>query len=332
MIRVKNYTFDSFRHYRRSRNCYYEGGPRRPRRWNKAVASHSPYGPPNPNALSGHITNERRMTHIERRSFVLPCGKTLGESWGALRKAWLAFKIAKSNGDTQTMRDYARIIRTLQLQMAIPGTIFDDDIFDEEDERELFLEISRLEMQWRKHEQIALDRSPDYEAFRNNDTLDKPIQEPRSEIYASLRAKVVERNTSTNSCPAPPDTRVDIVGYKTSTNSCPAPVYYGEAGTEKHNQEVIKESIENNEFQYYVDSSGIDERSTDEDRLLDEDEAYPEIQFMSQVPDYTIHKDKGCSYQPSEYRVPDNDNENEKHIKRRRRACRYNPKGTNQDD
>ena len=119
MKRVKNYTFDSFRHYRRSRNCYYEGGPRRPRRWNKPVASHSPYGPPNPNALSGHITNERRMTHIERRSFVLPCGKTLGESWGALRKAWLAFKIAKSNGDTQTMRDYARIIRTLQLQMAI---------------------------------------------------------------------------------------------------------------------------------------------------------------------------------------------------------------------
>jgi hypothetical protein len=45
--------------------------------------------------------------------------------------------------------------------MAIPGTIFDDDIFDEEDERELFVEISRLEMPWRKQEQIALDRSPD---------------------------------------------------------------------------------------------------------------------------------------------------------------------------
>ncbi len=58
-----------------------------------------------------------------------------------------------------------------------------------------------------------------------------------------------------------------------------------------------------------MDSSGIDERSTDEDRLLDEDEAYPEIQFISQVPDYTIHKDKGCSYQPSEYRVPENENE-----------------------
>jgi hypothetical protein len=89
------------------------------------------------------------------------------------------------------MIDYARIIRTLQLQMAIPGTIFDDDIFDEEVERELFLELSRLEMSWKKHEQIALDRSPDYEAFRNNNTLDKPIQEPRSEIFASLCAKIV---------------------------------------------------------------------------------------------------------------------------------------------
>jgi hypothetical protein len=138
------------------------------------------------------------------------------------------------------MRDYARIIRTLQLQMAIPGTIFDDDIFDEEDERELFVEISRLEMSWKKQEQIALDRSPDYEAFRNNITLDKPIQDPRNEIFASLRSNVVERKTSTNSCPVPPNTRVHVVERKTSTNSCPVPVYYGEAGTEKHNQGVIK--------------------------------------------------------------------------------------------
>ena len=262
------------------------------------------------------------MHHAERKAFVLPCRYTLAQSWAALRKAWLAFKIAKSNGDTQTMRDYARIIRTLQLQMAIPGTIFDDDIFDEEDERELFEEISRLEMPWKKQEQITLDRSPDYEAFRNNNTLDKPIPQPRSEIFGSLCAKIVERKTSTNSCPAPPDIRVDVVERKTSTNSCPAPVYYGEAGTEKHNQGVIKESIENNEFQYYVDSSGFDDHSTDEDRLLDEDEAFPEIQFISEVPDYTIHKDKGCSYQPSDYGVPENENENENDIKRKARSCR----------
>jgi hypothetical protein len=167
------------------------------------------------------------MSHIERKSFVFPVEK-LGDSWGALRKAWLAFNIAKSNGDTQTMRDYVRIIRTLQLQMAIPGTIFDDDIFDEEDERELFVEICRLEMPWKKQEQIALDRSPDYEVFRNNNKLDNPFSNP----------------------------------------------------------------------------------------------AFPEIQFISEVPDYTIHKYKGCSYQPSDYRVPENENENEneKDIKRKARS------------
>jgi hypothetical protein len=288
------------------------------------------------------------MHHAERKAFVLPCHYTLAQSWAALRKAWLAFKIANSKGDIQTMRDYARIIRKLQLQMGIRGIIFDDDIFDKEDERDLLLEISRLEMPWNKQQQIALDRGPDYEAFSNNMTSDKPIEDPRNEIFDSLSAKVeehiintnscpappftrvdvVERKTSTNSCPAPPVTRVDVVERKTSTNSCPGPLYYGEAGTEKHNQRVIKESIENNEFQYYVDSSDIEERYTDEDRLLDEDEAYPEIQFISQVPDYTIHKDKGCSYQPSEYKVP----ENEKDIKRKARSCRYNPKDTNQGD
>jgi len=78
------------------------------------------------------------MHHAERKAFVLPCRYTLAQSWAALRKAWLAFKIANSNGDIQTMREYARIIRTLQLQMGIPGTIFDDDIFDQGDERESF--------------------------------------------------------------------------------------------------------------------------------------------------------------------------------------------------
>jgi hypothetical protein len=196
--------------------------------------------------------------------------------------------------------------------------------------REIFVEISRSEMSWKKQQQIALDRSPDYEAFRNNITLDKPIQDPRNEIFASLRANVVEYKASTNSCPVPPDTRPKVVKHIINTNSCPSPVYYDGTGIEKHNHGVIKESIENNEVQYYVDSSDIEDQSTDEDHLLDEGEVYPEIQFISEVPDYTIHKDKGCSYSLSEYRVPEN--ENEKDIKRRRRACRYNPKGTNQDD
>ena len=131
-----------------------------------------------------------------------------------------------------------------------------------EDERDLLVEVSRLEMPWEKQGQIALDRGPDYEAFRNNDnTLDKPIQGPRNEIFVSTHAKVVE--------------------YKTSGNSCPVPVYYGKAGTQEHNEGVIKENIENDEFQYYVDTSDIDDQFTDEDSLLDKDDVYPENKFIS---------------------------------------------------
>ena len=68
------------------------------------------------------------------------------------------------------------------------------------------------------------------------------------------------------------------------------------------------------------------DHSTEEDHLLDEGELYPKNQFISEVPDNTIHKDKGCSYQPSEYRVPENENENEKDIKRRRRGAVTIPK------
>ena len=39
------------------------------------------------------------MSHNERKSFVLRCGRTLGQSWGALNKAWLAFKIAHAKDD-----------------------------------------------------------------------------------------------------------------------------------------------------------------------------------------------------------------------------------------
>lgn len=85
------------------------------------------------------------MTHMERKSFVLPCGRTLGNSWGALRKAWHGFKIAHNNGDVDTMRKYASIIRKLQLEMAIELTPFDSDLLDEETIRRIENEVKMLE-------------------------------------------------------------------------------------------------------------------------------------------------------------------------------------------
>lgn len=72
------------------------------------------------------------MHHTDRKSFTLPCQYTIAASWGALRKAWLGFKIANSKDDTQKKRHYSPIIRKLQLEMGIGKTHFDLDILDDE--------------------------------------------------------------------------------------------------------------------------------------------------------------------------------------------------------
>ena len=71
------------------------------------------------------------MHHTERKSVELPCGVTVAESWGGLRKAWLGFKIAHANKDTLLMTHYATFIRKVQTEMGIQVTQFDPDILDE---------------------------------------------------------------------------------------------------------------------------------------------------------------------------------------------------------
>jgi hypothetical protein len=44
---------------------------------------------------------------------------TVGQSWGALKKAWRAYKIAKAQGDTTNMLKYATRIRTLQAELGL---------------------------------------------------------------------------------------------------------------------------------------------------------------------------------------------------------------------
>ncbi|MDA4131956.1 MAG: hypothetical protein OK454_02350 [Thaumarchaeota archaeon] len=38
---------------------------------------------------------------------------SIGQSWGALKKAWRAYKVAKVRGDTPNLLKYAERIRTL---------------------------------------------------------------------------------------------------------------------------------------------------------------------------------------------------------------------------
>jgi len=49
---------------------------------------------------------------------------TTGQTWGALKKAWKAYKIAKVQDDTKRMKEYATRIRTLQGDLGLPKAEF----------------------------------------------------------------------------------------------------------------------------------------------------------------------------------------------------------------
>ncbi|MCL4343924.1 MAG: hypothetical protein QXY52_01405 [Conexivisphaerales archaeon] len=47
-----------------------------------------------------------------------------GQTWGALKKAWKAYKIAKVQNDKAKMLEYAKRIRTLQEELGLPKASF----------------------------------------------------------------------------------------------------------------------------------------------------------------------------------------------------------------
>jgi hypothetical protein len=49
-----------------------------------------------------------------------------GQIWGALRKAWKGYRIAKVQHDNTRMREYATRIKTLQGQLGVPLATFPD--------------------------------------------------------------------------------------------------------------------------------------------------------------------------------------------------------------
>lgn len=49
---------------------------------------------------------------------------TIGQSWGALRKAWKGYRIAKVQGDNGKMREYATKIRKIQGELRISVASF----------------------------------------------------------------------------------------------------------------------------------------------------------------------------------------------------------------
>jgi len=51
---------------------------------------------------------------------------TIGQTWGALRKAWKGYKIAKVQGDRAKMTEYATKIRKLEGELGVPRASFPD--------------------------------------------------------------------------------------------------------------------------------------------------------------------------------------------------------------
>lgn len=49
---------------------------------------------------------------------------TTGQTWGALKKAWKGYKIAKVQQDKPKMQEYAKKIKTLQGELGIRQSTF----------------------------------------------------------------------------------------------------------------------------------------------------------------------------------------------------------------
>jgi len=47
-----------------------------------------------------------------------------GQTWGALRKCWRAYKIAKVQKDQTKMKEYAERIRALQKELGVAAASF----------------------------------------------------------------------------------------------------------------------------------------------------------------------------------------------------------------
>lgn len=51
---------------------------------------------------------------------------TIGQTWGALRKTWKAYRIAKVQNNNNDMRKYAERIRSLQAELGVSQAKFPD--------------------------------------------------------------------------------------------------------------------------------------------------------------------------------------------------------------
>jgi len=135
------------------------------------------------------------MHHIERKQTILPCGWTVAESWAALRKCWLGFKIAHANGDSSLKKDYARMITKIQTEMGIAVTEFDEDIIDEEtalnsiSQTDCSFERSMGCSESQSNNNQEIEELPDYDSLLKQPQTIRVKPAPRDEIFATYEAR-----------------------------------------------------------------------------------------------------------------------------------------------
>lgn len=267
----------------------------------------------NPDARSRYIPNEATMHHLERKRFRLPCGFTVGQSWAALKKTWKKFIIAKVKGDLQNMKESAKIIRKLQLQMGIRAHDFGEDVLSLQEEADLFLDTCQIEWTSDKVEEVEekndLEREPDYDAVMNDIPLPAPIPSPRMEIYGSSKMTVEKHILNPNSCPSQRiDSEASVVMHKISSHSCSSQPYPGGAIVQKRifnlkncpsqpynnggsvDEAQIEKSRGENDFQDNINSPELDEESTEENISPYEDDTELEAQ-LEDFPAYSVNED-----------------------------------------
>ena len=277
---------------RRENNIYY-------RRRKRAVGSHTPWGERNPDALSSYLKGEKEMTAEERKNSRLPCGRTVAESWAALRKCWLGFDIKKDQGDRDGMVLYAYRIRTIQAEMGIKPTNFDSDILDEN----TALLIDQLyrksptqlnEIQYGEQSTIESEEM-DYEQIMARPTTNNENRpSPRQEIFTTHLSR-------DNSCPSPAYQRNANV-----ENSC----YVVPPKPADQSQEHVKEikTIYKKQRQAPPTNQDNFAVSDPENTLAVPDPNRPPIEPIlrgkscpyqpAEVPPHLIHEDKSCPSDP----------------------------------
>ena len=66
-----------------------------------------------------HISMTAIMSLQESNAQAAESNFTIGQSWGALRKAWKGYRIAKVQGNNPKMVEYATKIRKIQGELGV---------------------------------------------------------------------------------------------------------------------------------------------------------------------------------------------------------------------